>query len=301
MTKKTKKGSDSLKIPGLIIYTAKLLQLISAKLLTRFAARLFTTPLRHKTPKREFEMDANSKQQTILVPAIDREIVAYRYGDGEKKILLVHGWSGRGTQLVKIADALLSEGFSTISFDAPAHGKSVGKRTLMPDFIASILELEKQLGPFEAAIGHSLGGMSLLNATACGLRIKSLVTIGSGDKVSDILHDFVRQMHLRPILSDRLRDYFESSLNGETMEGFSAYIAAKEINIPVLVIHDNDDAEVPVKCAIHIHKQLKNGQLLLTKGLGHRKILGDTEVIERTVLFTRETYEKTRNAIGNPQ
>ena len=31
--------------------------------------------------------------------------------------------------------------------------------------------LEKQYGNFEAAIGHSLGGISLLNATRNGLKI----------------------------------------------------------------------------------------------------------------------------------
>jgi hypothetical protein len=42
---------------------------------------------------------------------------------------------GRGTQLFKIADELLKQGYSTISFDAPAHGKSPGKTTIMVDFI----------------------------------------------------------------------------------------------------------------------------------------------------------------------
>lgn len=288
MSKKPKKGSNSLKIPGFIIYTAKFLQLISQKLLTLFAARLFTTPIRHKIPKREMEMDNQSHQKSILIPEIQKEVVVYEYGSPTRKILLVHGWSGRGTQLVRMADAFLLIGYSTVSFDAPAHGKSSGSTTLMTEFIAAILEIEKQFGPFEGAVGHSLGGMSLLNAVARGLDVKTLVTIGSGDKVSDILDDFVRQMRLKYKLADNLRSHFESNFKGETMEGFSAYIAAKEIEIPVLVIHDNDDAEVPVKCAIHIHKHLKNGQLMLTKGLGHRKILGDPQVIERTLAFTQD-------------
>jgi esterase/lipase len=33
--------------------------------------------------------------------------------------------------------------------------------------------------------------------------------------------------------------------------------AAKEITIPVLVIHDKDDLEVPVKAAQHIYDHLK--------------------------------------------
>jgi pimeloyl-ACP methyl ester carboxylesterase len=67
------------------------------------------------------------------------------------------------------------------------------------------------------------------------------------------------------------------------MNDYSAYKAAKEITIPILVIHDKDDLEVPVKAAYL--RSFKNGKLLLTEGLGHRKILGDSEVIQRTVQF----------------
>lgn len=98
--------------------------------------------------------------------------MTYEYGKSDRKVLLVHGWSGRGTQLFKIADELLDNGYSVVSFDAPAHGKSKGNTTIMSEFIASILEIEKQYGPFEFAIGHSLGGMSVLNAIKDGLKVK---------------------------------------------------------------------------------------------------------------------------------
>lgn len=284
MTKKTSIHTQSLEIPKIILLTSKLISFISPKLITLFAAKLFVTPIKHKIPKRELEMDRNSLQKLIKVPAIDKEVVVYEYGKSEKKILLVHGWSGRGTQLFKIADELLKSGYSTISFDAPAHGKSPGKDTIMVDFIATILELEKQFGPFEAAIGHSLGGMSVLNAIKKGLKVNHAVVIGSGDIVEDIMDDFVAKLELKLNISTLLRLHFEKKY-GEKMNSYSAFLAAKETTIPVLVIHDNDDPEVPVKAGIHIHKHLKNGELLLTNGLGHRKILGNSKVIERTVQF----------------
>jgi pimeloyl-ACP methyl ester carboxylesterase len=273
-----------LKIPKIILLTSKLISFISPKLITLFVAKLFTTPIKHKIPKRELEMDRNSYQKLIKVPVIDKEVVLYQYGKSENKILLVHGWSGRGTQLFKIADELLNVGYSTISFDAPAHGKSPGKTTIMVDFIAAILEIDKQFGPFEAAIGHSLGGMSVLNAIKKGLKVNHAVIIGSGDIVQDIMDDFVAKLKLKPSISVRLRLHFEKKYK-EDMDSFSGFLAAKETTIPVLVIHDNNDSEVPVKAGIHIHKHLKNGELLLTNGLGHRKILGNHKVIEKTILF----------------
>ncbi|MWB96378.1 alpha/beta fold hydrolase [Flavobacterium sp. GA093] len=284
MTKKSHNKTQSLKIPQYILVPLKISSFISSKLATSFAAKLFTTPIKHKIPTRELEMDQKSIQKTLYVGAIDKEILVYEYGKSEKKILLVHGWSGRGTQLFKIADELVAHGFSTISFDAPAHGKSVGKTAIMMDFIASILEIEKQYGPFEIAIGHSLGGMSVLNAIKRGLKVKKAVIIGSGDIVQDILDDFISKMKLKPIYSQYLCSYFEDKYQVK-MNDFSAYKAAEEVKNPVLVIHDKEDHDVPLKAAIHIHKHLENGQLILTEGLGHRKILGDKHIIQKIIEF----------------
>lgn len=287
MAKKTINPTKSLKIPTIIILSAKLCAFISTKLVTRFAAKIFTTPIKHKVPKREFEMDSKSLKNNIYVPSIDKSVVTYLYGESQRKILLVHGWSGRGTQLSKIADELLQNGYSTISFDAPAHGKSEGKTTIMSEFIASILEIERQFGPFEIAIGHSLGAMSVLNAIKDGLSVEKAVIIGSGDIVQDILDEFIFKLGLKEEISQNLRNLFEKKYQVK-MDDFSAYRAAQKIDIPVLVIHDNDDPEVSVKAGIHINENLKNGSLFLTDGLGHRKILGNQNVIRKILEFIKK-------------
>ena len=286
MTKKATNPTDSLKIPQFIIVSSKVCAFISTKLVTSYAAKLFTTPIKHKIPKREFDMDQKSIQKTIYVPSIDKSVVTYEYGKSERKILLVHGWSGRGTQLFKIADELIKNGYSTVSFDAPAHGKSSGKSTIMSEFIASILEIEKQFGPFDFTIGHSLGGMSVLNAIKDGFQVNKAIVIGSGDIVQDILDDFIAKIGLKQEISEHLRERFEEKYQVK-MNDFSAYKAAQEVKIPVLVIHDNNDPEVPVKAGIHIHKNLKNGTLYLTEGLGHRKILGNQNVIRKILDFIK--------------
>ncbi|MDX6182808.1 alpha/beta hydrolase [Flavobacterium sp. Fl-77] len=288
MTKKSQKKTQSLKIPQYILIISKISSLISSKLATSFAARLFTTPIKHKIPARELDMELKSIQKKLWIPTIKKEIITYEYGKNESKrtVLLVHGWSGRGTQLFKIADELLANGFTTVSFDAPAHGKSAGKTTIMMDFIESILEIEKQYGPFEIAIGHSLGGMSVLNSVKKGLKVQKAVIIGSGDIVQDILEDFTSKIKLKPIYSQRLCDYFENKYKVK-MNDFSAYVAAQEVKIPVLVIHDKNDHDVPVTAGIHIHKYLENSELVVTEGLGHRKILGDKDVIQKIINFIK--------------
>ena len=133
-----KKSSTTTQVPKFIVLIGRFLYRISPTLAEKFARKLFITPIKHKIPKREFQMEATSQQTKLFIPSINKEIVVYAYGNSSKKILLVHGWSGRGTQLVKIADTLIENGYSIISFDAPAHGKSGTKTTLMLEFIESI-------------------------------------------------------------------------------------------------------------------------------------------------------------------
>ncbi|WP_445452332.1 alpha/beta hydrolase [Flavobacterium sp. 25HG05S-40] len=287
MTKKADIPKQSLQIPKAITRTAKLLQAISPKLATSFAAKLFTTPLKHRIPRREFDMEKNSRQEKLFVPKINKEVHLYHYGKSSRKILLVHGWSGRGTQLVKIADALLENGYAIISFDAPAHGKSGSKTTIMPEFIASILEIDKQFGPFEYVIGHSLGGMSILNAIKQGLKVEKAVIIGSGDIIQDILDSFVLKLELKPEIALMMKAHFEKKF-GEPMENYAASFAAQSVEIPVLVIHDENDEEINSTAAHHIHQNLKIAEIMITKGLGHRKILGDKNVIEKILTFIKK-------------
>lgn len=282
MAKKT--SNADARVPKSIVFIGRFLYKISPFLAEKFARKLFTTPIKHKIPKREFHMEAESVQSKLFVPAINKEIIVYTYGNSNKKILLVHGWSGRGTQLVKIADALLEKGYSTISFDAPAHGKSGTKTTLMLEFIESILEVEKANGPFEFAVGHSLGGMSILNAIKKGLQVNKAVVIGSGNSVINIVNTFVEKIGLPNKVAVLMRNNFEKKYHFE-MESFSAYIAAKEVKIPVLVIHDNDDDDIPVSEAHHLAENLSNKEILITNNLGHRKILGDSSVIAKIVEF----------------
>ncbi|MHB1105707.1 MAG: alpha/beta hydrolase [Lutibacter sp.] len=277
------------KIPASIIATGKILQFIAPPLAILYAIKLFRTPIRFKTPARENMMADSAQKKLVLIPELNKEVMVYSYGYSKRKVLLIHGWSGRGTQLFKIADKLLENGFMTISFDAPAHGNSTGKTTMMNEFVKTAQFLEKEFGPFEIAIGHSLGGMTVLNSVKLGLNVKKAIVIGSGDVITDIIKEFVAKIQLKPKLVNKIKQHFYRKF-GEDIDNYSAYIAAKSVKIPILVIHDTEDAEVPVSCAHHIRQNLEQGEILITNGLGHSRILKDSKVINRIVEFINRTY-----------
>ncbi|WP_046745792.1 alpha/beta hydrolase [Kordia zhangzhouensis] len=277
----------SVQVPKPIVYTGRFLQTFSTSLAAKYAQRLFITPIKHTMPKREFHMDIESKQNSVLIPKINKEVVVYSYGTSDKKILLAHGWSGRGTQLVKIADHFVKLGYQTISFDAPAHGKAKGSTTSLLEFIAAIHEIDQQFGPFEFAIGHSLGGMSLLNAISERVNVKKLVTIGAADIITDIIQHFIEALTLKPIVAKKMKTILDEKFGGD-INALSASYSAKNVQIPTFVVHDKNDADVHINCAHSIYDALPNGTIHITEGLGHRRILGNKKVIEKIERFLLE-------------
>lgn len=278
------KQAKVLEVPAYIKNTSKVLSKLNKNLAAAFALKLFETPIKYKLPKREQKMYEVSHKSNLILPECQKEITVYENKFGSKKVLLVHGWNGRGTQLVSIAKAFKGLNYSIISFDAPGHGKSPKTTTNMKHFIEAIFELDKKYNGFDVIVGHSLGGMSIINALGRGLSTPKAVVIGSGNKTKDITDDFLTTIGMSKKMTPFLVDLFERKYN-EKMANYDVELHAEKVQIPVLVIHDKNDKDVPFTSAEAINNQLINGELIITSGLGHRKILGDEQVIQKIIQF----------------
>ena len=281
---KAKVLKPSIQIPKLVLVFARLLQFISHKLVVIFASKLFVTPINFKTPKREIAMDESSQKRFLFIPEINKNIHILSYGFSDKKVLLAHGWSGRRTQLFMIANKLLEKGFMVVSFDAPAHGKSSGRTTNMIEYIKTITAINKEFGPFESAIGHSFGGMAIVNTNANKEMFKTIVTIGAGDKIEDIISNFIRDLGLKRIISKKLIQYLQKKWQ-INISNFALHKIVKKNKTPTLVVHDEKDNDVDVSCAYNIKENLINGSILISNGLGHTRILRDQNIINKTINF----------------
>lgn len=156
----------------------------------------------------------------------------------------------------------------------------------MPFFIESVHEIARHFGPFEAAIGHSLGGMSLLRAVKDGFNINRLVIIGTANSITHITKTFAKNLGLNSNVAAKMKSYFDEKF-GEDMDNYSGAISAQGIKIPTLIVHDENDIDVDVSSAYEIDQSLENGELFITKGLGHRKILGNSKAINKISTFIK--------------
>ena len=69
------------------------------------------------------------------------------------------------------------------------------------------------------------------------------------------------------------------------MDNYSGAVSAEGVKIPTLVVHDEDDVDVHVSSAYEIAENLEQGELFITSGLGHRRILGDMNVMKKIFSF----------------
>lgn len=282
--KKKKKHQQGIAVPGWLKMTLKNIERISPHTAMRIAAYIFSKPLKFKLPEKERETLSRCNKKLIRVQAINENIMMYEWQNNGAKVLLAHGWSGRGTQLYAIAESLHKIGYHVVSFDAPAHGKSTGNLTNMLQWVASIESLNKRFDGFDVLIGHSLGSMAILKYCEQPSTVKKIVTIGSGDLMRTIFDNFILSVGLNLKTAKRMTTYFEQKYNVNIREYDASYVVRQQ-QTPTLIVHDEDDYDIGVTCADNIHKHHPNATLIKTKGLGHRRILRDETVIKQIISF----------------
>lgn len=266
-------------------------EVVAPALARRWAVRLFTQPMRFKRPPREVQwiQDATITRHPFVGfyprPSEKSYFVRYTWGAGPT-VLLVHGWAGRGSQLGGMAAPLVAAGYRVVTFDAPAHGDSPGPRTNLVEVGNLIRLLSEEEGGFAAIIGHSFGGMAAGYALSQGARAAKLVTVGSPVTMAYILESFGEQIDASDRTVGHLKSYIER-LAQRDVETFSLSHTLADVEIPGLIMHDEDDQDVPCEQAHLLHPHWPGSELSLTQGLGHRRILRDEATIARIVDFVQ--------------
>ena len=271
--------SRSYPIPSYIRTSFRTLSTISPKLAARLAEPLFFRPLRFPVPERE--MHFRKSAISGFHKNEDGRIHWFHIPGAGRNLLFVHGWSGRGSQFANMMEAAAESGYNVYTFDAPGHGEELKKRTDMLAFVRAILWMNEEFGPFELAVGHSLGGMALWNAYAQGLPLKKLVNIGSPSSIEGVLGDFVNAIGARLRVRDHMLQTLAAKYEIEPATLSPVSIVRESKVLKGALVHDEDDHDVPIVHAEALAKVWTEADFIRSSGLGHRRILRDQEVIRR--------------------
>jgi pimeloyl-ACP methyl ester carboxylesterase len=260
---------------------------LSPKITSAFAYKLWITSPRFKTP--ESERHAMESAIIDFHQIKNHKIATYSWGRtrpvAKPLVLLVHGWSGRGTQLGSFVEPLLDAGYRVLSFDAPAHGQSSGKQTTIFEIVDVILALQKHYGEFDSVISHSFGGPCTALAIQKGLKVKRFVAISPPATIMGLVTKFISALHINDKTGAQLIYRIENFFGDHVWHDLSMTTLVENLTVPGFVIHDTQDVDIPWEEGQAIASAWGNASFKRTDDLGHRRILRDDDVIASAVNF----------------
>lgn len=277
------------RIPQMIGFLINTWSFIAPNSAARITMFFYTKPMEGKI-LRYHEKFLNSADEAEKLDFEDSKIQTYFWKGTGKTVLLLHGWESNTWRWRKMIPYLKELDLNIIAMDAPAHGKTEGKRFTAVIYAAMIDKVVAKYNP-DFIIGHSIGAMTGLYYITHydGHKIKDMVVMASPNKWEDVANRF----HTALRLSDRVIKYFDIAFN-EIFDKPQTYYSAEDfvtqIDIPGFLIHDEDDTFNLVEDGRAIAKKWKNVTYWETKGIGHS--LQAREVYERVKSYMQQAIDR---------
>nr|WP_067293362.1 alpha/beta hydrolase [Marinobacterium profundum] len=207
----------------------------------------------------------------------------YSWGEGPV-VVLVHGWSSRGTQLGRFIAPLVQQGFSVVTFDAPGHGLNEPTLTGLPEMIAATERVFADHGQVAGVIAHSLGTVAVSAALSRLPSVTHAVYIAPPEEPGRYLaqagHFLNMTSKVISLAQKRIEHRFQVNF-----EELNHLCLAQAVEGRVLVVHDQCDKEVNHCEGVRIAQALPRGELLSVEGFGHRRILQSSDVVAIAVKY----------------
>lgn len=254
---------------------------LAPDLAATWALDLFFTPRGRRRSRRISAFLEAGRRFDVSVDG--QRVAGWSWGHGPN-VYLLHGWAGVGGQLAAFGPPLLANGFRVVTFDAPGHGASAGRRSSIVHFARALQEVVAKEGRAHAVVAHSLGAAAAIRALTQGLEVERNVFVGPTGGPREWAERFRKQLGVPPPVMSLMRERSERWL-GASWEEFDVPKLARSQTGPLLIFHDRHDAEVPWSDGAAIASAWPGARLVTTTGLGHRRILRDERVVSEAVSF----------------
>lgn len=256
----------------------------------RVAYKLFTTP---RTRAKHKKSDAILETAQLFEFMYGRQILkGYQWGEGEKTVLLVHGWESRGTGLRSFVPKLVQAGFRVVAFDGPGHGNSGGKSTNLPHFAGAVTAAIHHVGDIYGIITHSFGGASAAYAMAHldnKIAVEKIVFVAVPAKLETVLMKAMKTLNVPTKATKEFLKIIIGKLKGVPFSEADIPNIQHKVKVKeVLVVHDKKDPIVKFDSAEAIFNSWDNANLLVTEGYGHYRVMKNPDVVDRISWFMHE-------------
>ena len=202
-------------------------------------------------------------------------------------VLLVHGWEGSAADFIPLATTLANKGYRAALVDLPAHGRSRGRSTTLPDCMRALSMVADALGGLHAIVGHSFGAMATALAVAeSHVSANRVVLFAPVATPEQFIEPFSRMLGLAPEFAHGVVRRIEPRV-GRSVESFDVRRAVRYLTVPSLIFHSPQDRVAEYSYARQIAEAWPGSRLSECEGQGHRRVLADPDAIAETVEFFR--------------
>ncbi len=203
-------------------------------------------------------------------------------------VLLLHGWGGHAGQLRALAELLAAQGLRPVLLEMPAHGRSGGQTSNLPQFARALdyvtARLQQQGYRLRAVVAHSLAANAAAFAASRGLAAERLVLLAPPASPLAYTRLFAQVFGLREATRAAMQRLIEAR-EGVLMPQFEPAAVGPRITVPTLVVHDRQDRINRFADGLAYSQAIAGARLLATEGLGHQKILKDAGVLRQISAF----------------
>ncbi|MBL4765109.1 MAG: alpha/beta fold hydrolase [Colwellia sp.] len=248
----------------------------------RFSAFLGKKILMKPYAKRHYEFTLIAPEQEINLQTSIGIAHVNLFGTGTNVIIVSHGWADSSHAFQQIILSLTQQGYRVAAIDHIGHGKSSGTNSHLLSFVETLEILIEHFNEEKISvtgiIAHSMGAIATLNLPLYTLENKKIILISSPINFFELMFEKVEQVGIsRRLLTTVLASI--SHKYGKTWHQLTTESNREKLALDITFIHDSQDRYAPIADLISFLKQEKP-PLITTEGLGHRKILGDTKVID---------------------
>jgi pimeloyl-ACP methyl ester carboxylesterase len=206
-------------------------------------------------------------------------------------VLLAHGWESRGTHWGTFVGPLVEAGFRAVAVDAPAHGDSPGRRAHVLQYGLTLCRVGQELGPLAGVVAHSFGAAAAAIGLREGLCTNRVALISGPSSLAGFVERWAR---LHGLSEDEIPSFLRlvETEVGQPMAHFEIARIAAALTMPVFIIHDRNDRDIPVEDAFAIAAAWPGSRTLITDRFGHRRIMIAREVVDEVAKFLTEESKK---------
>ena len=261
-------------------------QRLSPALAERAATRLFLTPLPPKWLQRRHPWAAQWQVERWGFEDASLTLYSRPAAPHGPLVLLVHGWGGHAGQMRELAAAVSARGLRPVLLELPAHGRSRGATSNLPQFARAIdyvvARLRQQGHEVRAVVAHSLAANALAYAAGRGLDVPRLVLLAPPASPHDYTRLFAHVFGLSETTRAALQHRVETR-EAVLMRQFEPAASGPRVGAPTLVVHDREDRINPFADGLAFAQAIPQATWLETSGLGHVRLLKASAVLDAVV------------------